>query len=168
MLSISTEAKVGLFVLAGLIILGYMSFTVGQKGFGLKKGYLISIVFDNAAGLEKDASVQIAGVEVGRVESIQLKDGKALAILRISPEVKLEKDVKATIKTHGILGDKYIEIVPGAQREAYLEPGGQIVQVERQADVDRLLNQLALIADDVKKVTGSLSNVLGGKRGRPL
>jgi len=85
--------------------------------------------------------------------------------LRILPGVKLEKDVRATIKTHGILGDKYIEIVPGMQREAYLEPGGQITQVERQADVDRLLNQLALIADRREEGYGSLSNVLGGRAG---
>ncbi|HOO91245.1 MAG TPA: MlaD family protein, partial [Syntrophales bacterium] len=70
MSSISTEAKVGLFVLVALIILGYMSFRVGEQGFGLKKGYPVTVVFDNATGLEKDASVQIAGVEVGRVEDI--------------------------------------------------------------------------------------------------
>ena len=51
MFSISTEAKVGLFVLAALIILGYMSFRVGEHGFGLKKGYLVNVVFDNATGL---------------------------------------------------------------------------------------------------------------------
>ncbi|OPX37648.1 MAG: hypothetical protein B1H13_12480 [Desulfobacteraceae bacterium 4484_190.3] len=109
MFSISTEAKVGLFVLAALIILGYMSFRVGEYGFGLKKGYCVTAVFKNAIGLDRDASVLIAGVEVGRVESIGLKDGKALVTMRIIPDVKLEKDVKASIKTHGILGEKFIE-----------------------------------------------------------
>lgn len=165
MFSISSEAKVGLFVLVGLIILGYMSFRVGEYGFGLKKGYLVDVVFDNAAGLEKDASVQIAGVEVGRVETIRLKDGKALVTMRILPEVKLEKDAVAAIKTHGILGEKYIEIIPGTKGEAFLAEGEEITNVQRQADIDRLLTQLGSIADDVKVVTTSLSRVLGGEEG---
>lgn len=165
MTAISSEAKVGLFVLVGLIILGYMSFQVGQRGFSFKKGYLVEVEFDNAAGLAAGASVQIAGVEIGKVESIRLKQGKAVVLLRIPQDVKLEKDVSAAIKTHGILGDKYIEIIPGTQGAAAMNPGDRISQVERQADVDRLLNQLAAIADDVKLVTGSLSKVIGGKEG---
>ncbi|HRS87328.1 MAG TPA: MlaD family protein [Syntrophales bacterium] len=165
MFSISSEAKVGLFVLIGMIILAYMSFQVGQRGFTFKKGYLVEVQFDNASGLAPDASVQIAGVEVGRVETIRLKDGKALVTLRLPREIKLEKDVTAAIKTHGILGDKYVEIIPGTAGKEALQPGERIERVERQADVDRLLNQLAAIAEDVKAVTGSLSKVMGGKEG---
>jgi len=121
MSSISAEAKVGLFVLVALIILGYMSFRVGEQGFGMKKGYPVNVVFDDATGLEKDASVQIAGVEVGRVEDISLKNGKALVRLRITPEVKLEKDAEAKIKAYGILGDKYVDYRPGdTGRGAYI------------------------------------------------
>lgn len=165
MTAISSEAKVGLFVLIGLIILGYMSFQVGQRGFSFKKGYLVEVEFDNAAGLTADASVQIAGVEIGRVDSIRLRNGKAVVKLRIPQDVKLEKDVTAAIKTHGILGDKYVEIIPGTQGAATMQPGERISQVERQADVDKLLNQLASIADDVKQVTGALSKVMGGQAG---
>lgn len=165
MFSLSSEAKVGLFVLVGLIILGYMSFRVGQVGLGLKKGYLVTVVFDNVAGLDKDASVQIAGVEVGRVKSIRLKDGKALVTLQIPPDIKLERDVIATIKTHGIMGEKYIELIPGTKGETYLAEGEQITHAEPQVDIDRLLNQLALIANDVRGVTGSLNRVLAGEAG---
>ncbi|HPQ59970.1 MAG TPA: MlaD family protein, partial [Syntrophales bacterium] len=165
MRSISTEAKVGLFVLAALIILGYMSFRVGQYGFGLKKGYTVNAVFDNVAGLSKDADVMIAGVEVGKVEGIGLKDGRALVTMRIVPGVRLEKDVVVTIKTHGILGDKYIEIVPGTRGEPYLEPGQEIDRVERQADLDKLLLELGKITNDVMAVTASLRKVVGGEEG---
>ena len=165
MFAISSEAKVGLFVLIGLIILGYMSFRVGEYGFGFKKGYPVSVVFDNVAGLDRDASVQIAGVEVGRVEEIKLKDGRALVTMRILPDVKLAKDATASIKTHGILGEKYIEIIPGTKGAALLKGGEQITRVERQADIDRLLTQIGSIADDVKTVTSSLSKVLGGDEG---
>jgi len=166
MVSITTEAKVGLFILIGMLLLGYMTLQVGQKGMGMKKGYTVDVVFGNVSGLNKHAAVQIAGVEVGQVDDIQLKDGKALVRLRISPNVTLEKDVSAAIKTHGILGDKYIEIVPGTPGTATLTPGGHILKVERQADIDRLLNQIGAIADDIKTVSGSLSNALGGQAGQ--
>lgn len=165
MFSLSSEAKVGLFVLVGLIILGYMSVQVGKQGFGLRKGYMLEVVFDNAAGLDRDASVQIAGVEVGRVESIQLKEGKALVRLRIAPNVKLEKDVIAAIKTHGILGEKYVEIYPGTRRDDYLAAGEQISQTEKQADIDRMLHQIGMIADDIRGVTSSINRVLAGQAG---
>jgi phospholipid/cholesterol/gamma-HCH transport system substrate-binding protein len=163
--SITTEAKVGLFILIAMLLLGYMTMQVGQRGVGIKKGYTIDVLFDNVSGLNKYSSVQIAGVEVGRVEDILLKDGKALVRLRIIPSVTLEKDVTAAIKTRGVLGDKYIDIVPGTRGMAALEPGEQIRNVERQADIDRLLNQIGAIADDIKTVSGTLSNVLGGKAG---
>lgn len=165
MFSLSSEAKVGLFVLVGLIILGYMSVQVGKQTLGLKRGYTLEVFFDNAAGLDRDASVQIAGVEVGRVESIILKEGKALVRLRITPGVKLEKDAIAAIKTHGILGDKYIELHPGTHGETYLTAGERISRTERQTDIDRMLNQLSLIADDVRGVTSSLNRVLAGQAG---
>jgi len=163
--TISTEAKVGLFILMGLIILGYMSFKVGQTSFGMRKGYPISVSFDNVAGLKKDASVQMAGVEIGRVEEIRLKDGKALVSMRIIPSVNLERDVVAAIKTHGILGDKYIEIIPGTKGEGYLKSGEQIARAERQADFDKLLNELTYVMTDIRKVTTSLGNTLGGEEG---
>ena len=165
MFSVSSEAKVGLFVLAGLIILGYMSFQVGKHTLGLKQGYTLEVVFDNAAGLDQDASVQIAGVEVGRVEAITLKDGRALVRLRIASNVKLEKDAIASIKTHGILGEKYVELHPGTHGADYLASGEQISRTERQADIDKLLNQLGMIADDVRGVTSSLNRVLAGQAG---
>lgn len=165
MFSISSEAKVGLFVLVALILLAYMSFRVGEYGFGLKKGYFVNVVFDNVTGLEKDASVTIAGVEVGRVERISLTDGKALVTLRIIPDVKLEKDVRASIKTHGILGDKFIEIEPGTRESGYIEVDGQIKQVEQQADIDKILRELGTIASDVMAVTASLKKVVGGDEG---
>ncbi len=165
MFSISSEAKVGLFVLIGFVILGYMSVQVGRDGFGTKKGYPVDVFFDNVAGLEKDASVQIAGVEVGRVAGIKLKDGKAQVTLRIDPDIKLEKDVTAAIKTHGVLGDKYVEIIPGTTGQAFIEPGGQINLTERNPDIDRLLNNFASIAADVKLLTGSLSKVFGSQHG---
>jgi phospholipid/cholesterol/gamma-HCH transport system substrate-binding protein len=125
----------------------------------------VTTVFKNAIGLDKDASVMIAGVEVGRVESIELEDGKALVTMRIIPDVKLEKDVRISIKTHGVLGEKFVEIMPGTKGVAYIESGEQITQVEKQADIDKLLRELGTIASDVMQVTASLKTVVGGEEG---
>lgn len=165
MFSISTEAKVGLFVLVALIILGYMSFRVGEYGFGLKKGYIVTAEFDNVTGLERDASVLMAGVEVGRVDEISLKNGKALVAMRIIPGVVLEKDVKTSIRTHGILGDKFVEIVRGTPGMPPLQSGDEIIYVEKQADIDKILRDLGSIASDVMSVTASLKKVVGGEEG---
>lgn len=165
MRSISTEAKVGIFVLVALLILGYMSFRVGQYGFGLKQGYTLSAVFDNVTGLDKGSSVEMAGVPIGKVESIQLTDGKALVTMRINPDVKLRGDVTAAIKTHGVLGDKYIEIIPSGTGE-YLESGGRIARTESQADLDKVLNQFTSVMDDIKKISSSLASTLGGEEGQ--
>ncbi len=166
MFVLSSEAKVGLFVLVGLIILGYMSFRVGQQGASFRKGYPVDVVFSNAAGLERDASVQIAGVEIGRVESIKLRDSKALVTLRIDPAIRLEKSTSAAIRTRGVLGDKYIELTPGTKDQNYITPGGEITQAEKAADLDRLLQKVSSIADDIKAVTSTLSKVMGGEAGQ--
>jgi phospholipid/cholesterol/gamma-HCH transport system substrate-binding protein len=165
MLSISTEAKVGIFVLVSLLILGYMSFRVGQTGFGLKQGYTLTAVFDNVTGLDKAGSVEMAGVQIGKVESISLTDGKALVTMRINPDVKIRGDVTAAIKTHGVLGDKYIDIAPAATGE-YLGSGGRIARTESQADLDKVLSQFSSVMDDIKKVSSSLGNTLGGDEGQ--
>jgi len=165
MRSISTEAKVGIFVLVALLILGYMSFRVGQSGFGLKKGYTVSAVFSNVTGLDKGSSVEMAGVPIGKVESIKLTDSKALVTLRINPDVKLREDITAAIKTHGVLGDKYIEIIPAGTGE-YMESGGRIARTESQADFDKVLSQFSSVMDDIKKVSSSLGNTLGGEEGQ--
>lgn len=164
-MSLSTEAKVGIFVLVALLILGYMSFRVGQYGFGLQRGYMLSAVFDNVTGLDKSSAVEMAGVSIGKVESIRLVDGRALVTMRINPDVQLRSDVGASVKTHGILGDKYIEITPGSTGE-FLKSGEQIARTSSQADLDRLLNQVASVMDDIKKVTSNLGDTLGGDEGR--
>ncbi len=175
MRSISTEAKVGLFVLIALIVVAFMSLKVSQQGFGTEKGYLISAVFDNVAGLEKKgASVQMAGVEIGKVEGIRLKDGKALVTMRIFPDIKLPADVTAAIRTQGLLGVKYIEISSGVTSgevlakmgpQPYLKDGDQIRHTDRPADMDRLMNQASLAIDDIKTITSSLSRTLGSAEG---
>jgi len=163
--NLSIEAKVGIFVVIGMIILGYMAMRLDKLGFKMDKGYDVNVYFDSASGLEEDVSVEIAGVEVGRVHKILLEDGKALVILRIDSKVKLRKDVKASIRGKGILGDKYVMLVQGSPAAPLIEPDGRIVSAVSTTDLDSLMNVLGEVAKNINKLTRSFANVLGGEKG---
>jgi phospholipid/cholesterol/gamma-HCH transport system substrate-binding protein len=113
--------------------------------------------------LDKNAPVKMAA-PIGEVEALALEDSRAKVIMRIRPEVEIPKGSRAVVKASGLLGDKYIEILPGRE-PGILEDGAQIPQEEGTADLDALINRFGAIADDVKAVTASLRNVLGSPEG---
>jgi len=165
LLNLSAEAKVGVFVVIGMILLGYMSMKVGRLGFKMGNGYEVKVYFDSASGLAEDVPVEIAGVEVGRVRKILLEDGKALVILRIDSNIKLRNDVKASIRGRGILGDKYVVLVQGSPAAPFIEPDGRIVSTVSTTDLASLMNVLGEVAKDISKLTRSFANVMGGEKG---
>ncbi len=177
---LSTEAKVGLLVLGGSVILLWMTFVVGKFEFGAKKGYTITAVFDSVAGLDAKAAVRMAGVKIGSVETIELDDSRARVVIRILPDVKIKRGSRASIKTMGLMGEKFVEITPpeggaggggadpdppGQGQQAYLQGGEQLQITSSPSDVDKLISQLSGIADDIKQVTASLRQVFGTERG---
>lgn len=162
---LSSEAKVGLFVLLGVILLAYMSLRLGGIQLGGADGYTLFVEFDSAAGLDPNAAVRVAGVEVGRVRKISLVDHKALLELQIRPEVKIGKDFTAVLTTKGLLGEKYLELLPGHPGAPPLTEGEHITRTRAYADIDRLITILSDVSLDIKKITESLSNVLGGDAG---
>ena len=161
----SSEAKVGIFVVIGILILTYMSTKVGGLSFKRAKGYDVNVYFDSATGLAKDVQVEIAGVEVGRVRKISLENGKALVVLRINSDVRLTKDAKAIIRTKGILGDKYVELIQGSPSAPPLKEGDRIVKTVPTTDMDSLLITLEEVAKNINRLTNSLANVVGGEKG---
>jgi phospholipid/cholesterol/gamma-HCH transport system substrate-binding protein len=174
MAKLSAEAKVGLLVLVGSVILLYMTFAVGKYEFGEKKGYRVVAMFDSVAGLDAKAAVRMAGVKIGTVEVVELEDSRAKVILRIDPNVKIGRGSEAAVKTMGLLGDKYVDIVPARgtvggrqprERAGFYQDNERLEVTAAPSDVDRLVTQLSGIADDIKKVTASLSQVFGSQRG---
>ncbi|HXI09179.1 MAG TPA: MlaD family protein [Thermodesulfobacteriota bacterium] len=165
LLKLTPEAKVGLFVLLGIILLVYMSLRIGGIKFGRAEGYTLTVNFDSAAGLDKDAAVRVAGVEVGRVKEITLKDSKAHLVLEIKNGVRIGKDFTAMLTTKGLLGEKYLELVPGSPTSPPLKDGEEITHTTSYADMDKLITILSDVSKDIKSVTSSLSKVLGGPEG---
>ncbi|MBC8200226.1 MAG: MCE family protein [Desulfobacterales bacterium] len=161
----SSEAKVGIFVVIGILMLTYMSMRVGELSFKRARGYDLNVYFDSATGLAEDIQVEIAGVEVGRVRKISLENGKALVVLRINSDVRLRKDAKAVIRTKGILGDKYVELVQGSPSAPLLKEGDRIVKTVPTTDMDSLMMTLDEVAKNINRLTDSLANVVGGEKG---
>ncbi len=163
---LSVEAKVGFFVVIGILILAYMSMKLGRLQYGPDKRYEVYGYFDSAEGLVKGVPVQVAGVEVGRVKDIILEAGKAKVILQLDPDVEIGEDVEALIRTKGVLGDKYVELVLGLPQAPPIKRGGRIRQTVSATNIDTLLQQLGSIGKDIKEFTGTFSGVLGGEDGK--
>lgn len=131
---------VGVFVVLGMLALGYLSIKLGRVTILSRGGYTVVADFPSVGGLRSGASVEIAGVEVGRVESIGLADYQARVVLRMSSDVKLQDDAIASIKTKGLIGEKFIRISPGAS-EKLIPPNGRIREVEAPVDLEELISK---------------------------
>jgi len=134
------ELGVGLFVIIGILALGYLSVKLGKVEFLGGGGYVITADFSSVGGLKSGSSVEIAGVVVGRVEAITLADYQARVIMRIHNGVKLQEDSIASIKTKGLIGEKYIRINPGGS-DRLLPPNGRLREVEPPVDFEELLSK---------------------------
>jgi phospholipid/cholesterol/gamma-HCH transport system substrate-binding protein len=131
---------VGVFVVLGILALGYLSIKLGRVAILSGGGYLVVAEFPSVGGLRPGASVEIAGVEVGRVESIGLADYQARVVLRLNSDVKLQEDTIASIKTKGLIGEKFIRISPGAS-EKIIAPNGRIREVEPPVDLEEIISK---------------------------
>ena len=106
------ELMVGLFIIAGIICLGYLSIKLGEMEVVGGKGYEIYAIFSNIGGLRTGSSIEIAGVDVGRVKRIILDNYQARVVLDLPWSVKIQEDAIALVKTKGLIGEKYVEITP--------------------------------------------------------
>jgi len=134
------ELGVGIFVLIGLACLIYLAVHLGKmEVFG--KGYQVYASFDNISGLKTGAAVEVAGVDVGRVESITVTpENRAKLELSINPHIILKEDAIASIRTKGIIGDKYIKLSPG-YAEKTIPPGGKIRDTESAMEWEEIIAQ---------------------------
>jgi phospholipid/cholesterol/gamma-HCH transport system substrate-binding protein len=117
-----------------------LSVKIARNEFFASDGYEVRAQFSNCSGLRAGSPVVIAGVEVGRVKAIALADYEAAVSLAIQRGVALQKDVIASIKTKGLIGEKYIELTPGAEEEK-IPPGGMIHSTEPALDLESLISK---------------------------
>lgn len=137
------EFIVGLFVLGGLIAVAYLAVVVGAGSFVSGSTYTVQARFTNTGGLNRGAIVSIAGVQVGRVESVDLDDAyRAIVTLRLRSSLQLPVDSTAAIRTSGLIGDKFISLSPGVEDEL-IAAGQMITNTESSVDLESLISRFA-------------------------
>jgi phospholipid/cholesterol/gamma-HCH transport system substrate-binding protein len=134
------ELIVGVFVLIGLAALAYMAIKLGKLEIIGGHQRDIQAVFDSVAGLKTGAGVEVAGVQVGQVKRIALDGERALVTLAVQPHVKVYQDAIASIKTRGLIGDKYVSLSPGGS-DKELPPGGKIRDTESGVDLEAVIGE---------------------------
>ncbi len=140
MRKVGIEIVVGIFIVIGLLCLAYISIKLGKVNLLGSKYYSVKAVFSSVKGLKKYTAVEIAGVEVGKVDDIELdtENYEAVITLLIRDDVELQEDAIASIRTKGLLGEKYVEITPGGSDEL-VPPGGTIIETEPPIDLEKLI-----------------------------
>ncbi len=134
------ELIVGVFVLVGIACLAYLSIKLGKLEVIGSGVYEVEAVFNSISGVKPGAAVEIAGVEVGRVTKVGLNGDRALVTLTVHDDVTLYDDTIATIKTRGIIGEKYVSLSPGGAGDK-LTAGGKIRDTESGLDLEELVGQ---------------------------
>jgi len=134
------ELVVGAFVLVGIVCLAYLSIKLGKLEMVGGDVYEVEAQFNSASGLKPGTAVEIAGVEVGRIRGITLIEDRAKVILAVNSTVKLYTDTIASIKSRGIIGEKFLSLSPGGGGDP-LKPGDTIRDTESGLDLEQLVGQ---------------------------
>lgn len=138
------EMTVGAFMVAGFLALVYLAFNLGEVGlFDRGRTYTIQAEFDNVSGVKKGATVQVAGVIVGEVSEVKLnEDLLAELTLKLDRTLKVPTDSIASVKSQGIIGDKFIQITLGGALD-YFEENEVIFDTESAVDIESLISKFA-------------------------
>jgi phospholipid/cholesterol/gamma-HCH transport system substrate-binding protein len=152
----SMESVVGIFVVIGLLCVGYMTVKLGKVSLFGDDNYTLYAGFGSVSGLRVDSPVEIDGIEVGRVKRLNIDQEKqaALVELRIRKGIKVYDDAIASVKTAGLIGDKFVKIDPGGSGEI-LKPGGRIIDTASPIDLEELIAKYIFgdVTKDNKKDT---------------
>lgn len=135
-----TEISVGLFMVAGILCLIYLSVSLGNVNLFKSDTYSITATFGSVEGLKVGASVEIAGVPIGKVKQITLEENQALVKMEFQKGVEISDDTIASIRTKGIIGDKYIKLSPGGSDEI-LGDSDSLMDTESAISLEELVSK---------------------------
>jgi phospholipid/cholesterol/gamma-HCH transport system substrate-binding protein len=140
----SVETAVGIFVLIGILSIGYLTVKLGKLELLGDNYYVLNARFQSVSGLKKGAQIEIAGVPVGKVDMISFDHERQVALVKMKIEhgVVLTDDVIASVKTSGLIGDKYIKLSPGGS-DTVLQAGDTIIETESALDIEELISKYA-------------------------
>lgn len=144
-----TELLVGIFMLVGIIAITFLALRMGDLDLLNNDEYVIHAKFTSASGLREGAYVEMAGVTVGKVKSIQFDPKSYLAVVNISlpKTILIPDDSIASIRTAGIIGDKFIKISAGGS-EDYVAAGMEIMETEPSINLEELISKYIFESND--------------------
>jgi phospholipid/cholesterol/gamma-HCH transport system substrate-binding protein len=145
----SVEIMVGIFVIVGLLCVAYMTVRLGKLDVLGGKYYTLKAQFSSITGLKPGSSVEMLGMQIGQVKAFSMDQENQMAIveMKIKGDIKIYDDAIASIKTSGLIGDKYVKIDAGGSEDV-LEPGGTIADTESPIDIEELISKY--VFGDVK------------------
>ena len=167
----SLEVKVGVFIISGLTLLVVFIFAIGDLTALFQPWYRLRVIFDSANGITDGAPVQYAGVEVGKVERVDLVylEGEAMPqvalAVRLPSRVIVRADDQAAISTFGLLGEKYLEIRPGAGEGEVLKPEGQLLGAPP-ISTERIMERSNEVLTEFKQTLEGLNSLVGDPEAR--
>lgn len=138
----NVELMVGIFVILGIVTASYLSVVLGETNLFSQAGYDVTARFSTSTGLKKGAALEIAGVKVGTVKSIKLdkEEYESIVVMNIKSGIQLTDDSIASIRTAGIIGDRFIKLTPGGS-EVMLEDGDEITETESSIVIEELISK---------------------------
>jgi len=137
-MKIDKELAAGFFLLIGIFSLAYISVKLGRLEIIGGREYSLYAEFEKAGGIKPGAVVEIAGVKVGQIKSIRLADYQALIEFTVNEDIEIQEDAIASIKTKGLIGEKYLQITPGGS-ERILPHGERIRETESAIDIEEII-----------------------------
>ena len=165
----SVEITVGAFVILGLVLLGFFVFVIGDLSTAFQPHYHLRVLFDSANGITDGSPVQYAGVEVGKVQSVNIihpeNMPKVQLVVQLPASVKVRGDDEASISTFGLLGEKYLDINPGPGQEPLLEPNGQLIG-KPPVSTERIIERSNEVLTEFKQTLQGLNSLVGDPEAR--
>lgn len=154
------QLRIGIFLAAALVIMAVFIFIVGDLGrFFRKPGYSVYISFGTVAGLDPSATVRMSGVKIGYVRHIRLEGRRPLVEMSLEPGAKIPKNSKATLSSLGLLGEKYVEILPSEESSFY--KAGETMGSLASVSFDQLGLLILSIGNEVKSVSAQVQKLIG-------
>ncbi len=156
------EFKVGLLIVFVGIMAVVMSLKVSEDPERLFKTKKVYFILEDAAGIEKNTPIYLAGIRIGAVKKVGLVDGKARVDVAVKKNVHISKSSQVEIRPTGILGDKSIFITPGKPEEELIKEGAQIADVSDKASMDKLIYEIGKIASSISELADNIKNAAKG------
>jgi len=160
----NAQARLGAFVLLALILLGFATGKVGDISLFKQDTHLVEAEFNDLMGLDVQSPVRMAGVKIGVVQDIFLRNNKAIVTIALNPEVKLPASTRATIIGRGLVGEKNLALTAKAG-DTELLPEGAVIPSDPAGDINTFIAKATGITDDIKSLTEALAGSQSGKDG---